>query len=286
MKIMTSILMSILLMSCGSEGPTKNKNQKVVNLEQQDPLIIEDSIDGQYLAKLLPMNQHISGPLDGAVTLSLDKDEFIGDVRFFGNPLTAETVFEQTVHIGNRCPTLADDLNEDGILDETEVLKVVDEVIIPLDGDLNSQWLGANTYPLADSFGSYYYSQVASFQRLLDDLWEIDINFEDLLVKLPKDTIPEFEGKIALIRGISKNLNLPPGVEFTHRNGVHASLPILCGVFQKVRNPPGRRNIDRYPYPHYEGENPDDLSTIGIPEDDTTPDYDIEPTGPILDYGS
>jgi len=278
--------MTIILTSCGSETSTKSKSHKEASLEQQDPLIVSDSIDGQYLAKLLPMNQHLSGPLDGAVTLSLDDDEFIGDVRFFGNPLTAETVFEQTVHMGNRCPTLADDLNHDGILDEIEVLNVVNEVIIPLDGDLNSQWLGANTYPLADSFGSYYYSQVASFQRLLDDLWEVDINLEDQLVKLPKDEVPELEGKIALIRGISKKLNLPSEVGYIHKNGIHASLPILCGVFQKVRTPPGRRNIDRYPYPHYDGENPDDFSNLGIPEDDTTPDYDIEPTGPILDYGN
>lgn len=287
MKVLISIFITLTLFSCGNnQSSSKDKSVKQILVEDQheDPLITAGSYEGQYLAKLVPLNPHLSGPVDGAVTLSLEGDEFIGDVRLFGNPLTAETAFEQTVHIGERCPTLADDLNEDGIIDEEEVLFVIKETLLPLDADLNSQWLGANIHPLSDSFGSYYYSQVASFQKLLEDLWEVDINLEDQLIKIDQETKPEFSGKVAIIRGISKSVALPESLSFSSKRGSHGSFPLLCGVFQKVKNPPGRRNTDRYPYPPH-GENPDDMPTIGIPQDDTTPDYDIEPTGPILDYG-
>lgn len=278
------LLIVFILIACGQKSATNNSsNTSPIN---QETLIIEDTYDGQYLAELLPLNSHLTNTITGAVTVSIEEDDFIGDVRFFGNSLTAETAFEQTIHVGNRCPTLADDENLDGIIDEKEAMKVVGDILIPLDADLNSQWLGANIHPLADSFGSYYYSQKASFQKLLEDLWEVDINLEDQLVKIEKDTRPEFEGRIALIRGISKSLFLPNSVENTNKRGKHAGFPLLCGVFQKVKTPPGRRNIDRYPYPNIEGENPNDMPPVEGPQDPTKPDYDIEPTGPILDYGS
>lgn len=285
MKILL-LLFILFFISCGNEQGSKKTNVIHQSSSDNNLIIEEETIDGQYLAELVPLNPHLSDAITGAVTISLDKDEFVGDVRFFGNTLTAETVFEQTMHVGNRCPTLADDLNQDGILDEKEVLKVVGDILIPFDADLSSQWLGANIYPLSDSFGSYYYSQVTSFQKLLNDLREVDINLEDNLVKLDQGSEPQFEGKVALIRGISKKVFLPNTVEYAHKRGAHASLPLLCGVFQKVKNPPGRRNIDRYPLPSVEGENPDDLPIIRIPDDSTSPDYDIEPEGPITDYGS
>lgn len=287
MKVLLSIFITFTIISCGNDESKKDRSpfKKSENQQKEDLLITPDTSEGQYLAKLFPLNAEISGAVDGAVTLSLEGDEFIGDVRFFGNALTAETAFEQTVHLAERCPNLSDDLNQDGIIDEEEALLVVKDVLIPLDADLNSQWLGTNIHPLSDSFGSYYYSQLASFQKFLDDLWEEDINLEDQLIKIEKGTEPDFRGKVAIIRGIGKDLQLPVSMKFSNKRGLHASFPLLCGVFEKVTTPPGRRNSDRYPYPH-EGENPDDMSTIRIPQDDNSPDYDIEPTGPILDYGN
>lgn len=285
MHLILNTLLAFIILSCGGDPSSKSSGIKKMPPTQLDTFTQQDSIDGQYLAKLLPMNSHLTGPLDGAVTLSLDGDEFIGDTRFFGNPLTAEIILEQTVHIGNRCPTLADDLNQDGVIDEREANEVIKEILFPLDGDLNSQWLGANSYPFSDSFGSYYYSQMASFEKMLDDLWEIDINLDDQLIKLEKNEMPELEGKVALIKGVNKALVLPDTIAHHNKRGLHASFPILCGVFQKVRTNPGRRNIDRYPYPHQEGENPDDMPNIPLPQDDTSPDFDIEPTGPITNYG-
>lgn len=287
MKVLLSIFITFTIISCGNEGSTKKKEHLKNSVEQQteDPLVTPETSEGQYLAKLFPINLEVSGPVDGAVTLSLEGDELIGDVRFFGNALTAETAFEQTIHLADRCPNLADDLNQDGVIDEEEALLVVGDTLIPLDADLNSQWLGANIHPLSDSFGSYYYSQLASYQKFLDDLWEDDINLEDQLVKIEKGTEPDFRGKVAIIRGISKNAELPSTMKFSNKRGLHSSFPLLCGVFEKVTTPPGRRNTDRYPYPHI-GDNPDDNSTIRIPQDDTSPDYDIEPPGPVLDYGN
>lgn len=284
MKYSISLILFFLLCSCGKKM-SQSATEKIVEQKEQDPLIIEEKIDGQYLARLIPINAHISGALDGSATIAIEKDEFIGDVRLFGNKLTADTSFEQSIHIGDRCPTLADDLNADGIIDELETLAVVKGTLLPLDGDLNAQWLGIGIDPLSDSFGSYYYSQVASFKNLLDDLWEEDINLEDPYLKLIPNEDPVFENRVALIRGIKRDVVLPSTVSSQSRRGVHAGLPLLCGLFQKIKSLPGRRNIDRYPYPHQDGVNPDDGATTDIPQDDTTPDYDIEPSGPITNYG-
>lgn len=278
----TSLMVILFIISCGKEDSSSPPLPSKVQRES-DPIKIEKVIDGQYLAKMLPINSHLSTNITGSMTISIDKNEFIGDVRFFGNEqTTANIILEQTIHLGERCPNLNDDQNGDGVLDEQETIAVIGEVLIPLDGDLNSQWLGANSYPLSDSFGSYYYNQVAAWDKTLDDLWDQDINDQDQLIKIPAGTLPELEGRIAMIKGISPEIILPESIQKLSPKALHATLPVLCGVFKKIKSAPGRRNIETYPMPEFSGENPED-NTIN-PSIPQAPQSG-EPSDPVLNYG-
>jgi hypothetical protein len=276
-----SLLVTLFFISCGNGGNTSSSPTAKKIQKEADPIKIENVIDGQYLAKMLPINSHLSGNISGSMTVSIDKNELVGDVLFFGNELsTANIALEQTIHAGERCPNLNDDQNEDGILDEAETIAVIGQILIPLDGDLNSQWLGANSYPLSDSFGSYYYNQVASWDKTLDDLWDEDINDQDQLLKIPARTLPEFEGRIAMIRGISSKINLPETASKLSSKEMHSTLPVLCGIFRKIKRAPGRRNIETYPVPELSGDNPED-NTVNP----SSPPQTGESSGPIINYG-
>lgn len=276
-----SLMVTLFIISCGNGGNSSSSPVTKKIQREADPIKIESIIDGQYLAKMLPINSHLSGNITGSMTISIDKNELVGDVRFFGNEqTTANIVLEQTIHVGERCPNLNDDQNGDGVLDEQETIAVIGHVIIPLDGDLNSQWLGANSYPLSDHFGSYYYNQVASWEKTLADLWDEDINDQDQLIKIQAPTLPKFEGRIAMIKGISPKISLPDTTGILSPKAVHATLPVLCGVFKKIKTTPGRRNVETYPMPELSGENPED-NTVNP----SSPPQPSEPSGPIINYG-
>ena len=100
-----------------------------------------------YLAKLKTLNGLVNGTLAGSITLNKRDDKFLVFSRLFaGTPVTWHM---QNVYTG-RCPDEKDDTNLDGYLDINEASLALKNIIIPLDGDLNSQMAGLNLFPVAD----------------------------------------------------------------------------------------------------------------------------------------
>ena len=265
MRSLSFILASTLILSsCGpsSGGSSQEKakserTQNEATAGNSRPPVVKEKNEGQYMARLSSLNENVAGFITGAATISRIKDELVGDVRFSGEALTAGILHEQNIHIGDRCPTAADDLNGDGFIDAVEGSLVYGKIIIPLDGDLNSQRMGGGIFPVADEFGGYIYSQVASYQKFMEDLREIDINLDDQIVTLAEGEEFDFENKVIVIQGVSVNADLPDTVVSNNQFANYQSLPVACGIFSRVHQVPGRSdNGNRdYPLPEVDGDN-------------------------------
>ena len=263
MRCLALILASTLILtSCGQSSGGKSQKAKSEKTQNEatsgnsHPPVVKEKNEGQYIAKLSALNENVAGLITGAATISRVKDELVADVRFSGEALTAGILHEQNIHIGERCPTAADDLNGDGFIDSVEGSLVYGKIIIPMDGDLNSQRMGGGIFPVADEFGGYIYSQVASYQKFMEDLREIDINLDDLIVTLAEGEEFEFENKVIVIQGVSANAALPDSVASNNQFTNYQSLPVACGLFSRVHQVPGRSDIGNrdYPLPEVEGE--------------------------------
>lgn len=186
-----------------------------------------------YLAQFKTINGHVNGVLSGSVTLDKFDDRFLVYSRLFAG--APDTWHMQNIYTG-RCPELKDDTNFDGYIDVNEAGAAVKNIIIPLDGDINSQMSGLNAFPVADIYGSYFYEKEAKYSVLLKDLKSEDTNPEDNIIKLGRNDKLVLEGKIVLIQGVSKDMTFPETVGSYGEVPHFKTLPIACGVFKKIRD--------------------------------------------------
>lgn len=243
------LLLLALISSCNGGGGGSSTGNPQVH-PQPNPL--ETEMMGTYQALLIPINTSLSKKINGSLTLVREKNDFIADVRLSAGP--ASILHVQNIHIGKRCPTEADDLNMDGYIDAVEGAEVYKEIIVPLDEDLNSQRMGGGTFPLADEYGYYFYSQIANFEKLLADLRDEDINPQDDYVKLASEENFHLVGNVVIITGVPKDTALPETVMGRGRLTNFQALPVACGVIQKLTTVPGRIDNDRTNIPYPGGE--------------------------------
>lgn len=273
-KFFPVLVCSFALTSCGGSGGGSSKGSS--HTKSVDTL--ETDMYGIYQAILSPLNETVSGKITGSLTLMREMDEFVAHVRFVSGP--SSILHSQGIYVGHRCPTLSDDLNKDGFIDAEEGAKVYGNVLIPLDEDLNSQRMGGGTYPLADEFGNYSYSQAASYEKMLDDLLEKDINPTDDIAKLGNQKTLMAIGKVVVIFGIKNDQPLPETVIGKGRLGPHEAMPIACGIVKKVRNSPGEVDLDHSNLPM-----PSEDTQTGHGEINDGADFSRLPTIPGGNYG-
>ncbi len=275
------ILCSALLVSCSKGGSGSTKTPQ----KEARPLEIEMS--GIYQAIFAPINKTVSGHLNGSLTLVREGDEFVADVRFSGGPLSS--LHAQSIHIGTRCPDMSDDLNLDGFIDGEEGALVYDKIIIPLDDDLSGQWHGLGTYPVTDEFGYYFWSRATSFEKLITDLKEDDINLTDEYVKLEPTKAMNLLGRVVVLKGVPVTISLPETVKGKGRETPHMGLPVACGIIRKLTTTPGVIDHDETGIPVPEGETIGGSSGaddgVDFPIGDGTGDEPGEVTGDGGNYG-
>ena len=244
-KMSSHILIALtiipLMSSCG-----KSKSGSAVQRDAY-PDTDESAIDGQYRATFETLNPHINGTIPGSLTLDRKDDRLITFVRLFaGGP---RAWHQQGVYMGRRCPTMGDDKNGDGIIDIVEAMQVVGKMIIPLDSNMNTQASGRGLYPLGDLSGYYHYERVSSFRRLFDDLRSEDLDTEDHITKLGPDEKFSFERRVVMVQGVVEETVLPETVAGLGKRQPFQTLPITCGIINKVTTKPGTSNTDEIPGP-------------------------------------
>ena len=239
-------ILFLILTACGQapQGSRKQEAQVYIKPNEQEHLgpqelvrDLDQAVQGQYLAVFETLNPELTSKITGAFTFSRETviDEIVGDVRITN--AGANLNHAQNVRYGRRCPTLDDDLNQDGILDAEEGELVYGKILIPLDGDLSSQSSHDGEFPVGDSFGNYIYSRVAKFSSFMEDLRANGHNQDHH--KLRADEPLDIEGRVVVVHGVDEASDLPETVRTVGRPSAYQSLPIACGSIKKVLDSPG-----------------------------------------------
>jgi hypothetical protein len=265
LPLMTSLL--ILAAACGKAG-------KPTGLPYREELRADGSnISGTYTAELFPVNINLHAPKAGKATFTRMGDELTARVKLEVGAKGA--YYRQAVYWGSRCPGIESDQNKDGYLDMTEIEAALGDVIIPLDGDLDSQSGGTGNYPSGmNPRGSFFYKKTASFSRFFEDLKDQDPNTHDRVRKLEDQQGFTFLGKVILIQGATEDFKIPTTVSSYYGLSRERSLPIACGVFFRSGSPLS----DEAETVIVTSGEPDDRPDEPTPEVDPIPTPDPTPT--------
>ena len=211
--------------ACGSDDDDDNGSGGTAQQEQQED-------QGFYRVNLTPLNESVSGTPSGTGTITILADEVLANVRVEGT--RGNTTHLQHIHLGDSCPTMDADANGDGIVDVNEGLPSYGPILIPLDDELDSQAEGSGEYPSSNSRGSYSWTKTGSLARMLADLRDTDENPEDALVKLPAGEDLNLAGRVITIHGVPEGTQLPDSVTSLGDQPATRTLPIACGVIERV----------------------------------------------------
>ncbi len=238
MTLLPALLLLFLCSSCGKAKDQKFKEEEVLRIDGSN-------IQGVYEAPLIPINLNTTLGVIGATGVHRSYDSFKAFVKLYIGD--QGVIHKQTLHLGSRCPTIQDDVNGDGYIDLREAHFIVGNILIPLDGDLETQWGGNGSYPQGNGIaGGYFYERTASFSRMFEDLRDIDQNTLDDLEKIPYDQGVSLHQKVILILGVSNSMRLPDSIDDLGMNREN-SLPIACGVLHRT---------DKFPAELYDHSDP------------------------------
>ena len=252
---MKSVIFLFFLIACHRENGPATKSKKTLidsNKIYAEDLEKEETIT--YLAEFKPVNSLFAGEVSGSFTFHKKGDLIVANVRVSNS--SANLTHLQKVLAGTSCPSETSDLNLDGFVDVLEAEVVSGKVIIPLDMDINDQYSLLGAYPISDAWGSYVYSKTASFLKFMEDLRLPDINPDDNVIK--PDLPLGLSGKVIMLYGIPDEIVLPETVSTNDWLSSNQTLPIACGVIQKVLKIPGEFE-------------PDDVIIGTIPRDNRNP---------------
>jgi hypothetical protein len=180
----------------------------------------ELTIDGTYEVKFSPLNSSVGGVTNVKAKIQVIADQISIGLKVIDSP--PMTTHSQFIHNSTECPAEIDDVNGDGFIDPMEASSVLNEVLIPLDGNLNSQEEGTAQFPISNSIGAYTYFQEGILSSLLEDL-----------SMLGHDQELKLEGKVMVIYGIPEDTYLPGSIQNIGTTSDRAALPIACGKISR-----------------------------------------------------
>lgn len=220
-----------MLTSCGNSssggGETSKRAKNPVKQPQE-----ELGITGRYVAKFKSLNSSVAG-----VTYAEGKIQVMGDqitVAMDVKDSPANTVHSQMIYAATECPSEAHDTNNDGFIDPIEASKVLGQILIPLDGDLNTQADGIQEFPTSNFMGKYTYYKEGVLSSLVADLQAPDMDTKDELTKLEPTEDLKLEGKVIVIQGVSSDIYIPGSVRTFEGASDRATLSIACGKITRV----------------------------------------------------
>ncbi|WP_408095573.1 hypothetical protein ACJVC5_11075 [Peredibacter sp. HCB2-198] len=221
------VLMALLgLVACGKDGGGSGSGGSVTQAAAREMV---EAAPGTYYAVLRPVNFYSNGFIPyGSATFTLQADQLQVSTNLDDDQAVPH---RQTLHIGTRCPTQADDSNGDGFVDYEEAMKVVGSALMPLDDDLSSQIAGKDIYPRGRAMT---YKKFASLSKVNADLWKADEDPSDNVMKLASGQGIGFEGRVVLVHGTAPQSSFPTSLAAHPGEQPHISLPIVCGVIGKI----------------------------------------------------
>ena len=206
MKKIISGLCLCLLTSCGAKKESTTLDRR--------PTQELETIQGSFKAILRPYNFNLAGWIpSGMADIKIEGDQI--EIKSWLDD-SANVMHRQNIHFGSRCPTIEDDINQDGLVDFNESKRVAKEIFLPLDQDLDSLSLDDNNYPI----GNFSYHETASIRSLSQKLNQ-NLNLS---------------GKVIIVMGVASNRGLPTTVSQENNQTRESSIPIDCGVIERMPN--------------------------------------------------
>jgi hypothetical protein len=243
LSFIASLAMLAGLSACG--GGSKSGGS-ASPLETPGPGIIveEDEMDleGSYLAVLSPLNESLAGKIVGNVNLKRDGETLLAYARFSGG--RPNSLPQIKLHAGTSCPGSAQDENADGLIDAVEAFEHAGGVLVPLDADLASQSRGDSIWTPTDEFGNYWYEESTAYARFISDLRAPQLERQSDYVKLGPDAPLNLSGRVVIVYGTSRAVELPETVRRRGRLANWQTLPVACGVMKKIKETPGILETD------------------------------------------
>ena len=214
-------LASLVLGICIMTAFSSCNNQHVKSGTRQHSDTMEEfTIDGNYEVNFLPLNSSVGGVTNVKAKIHVIADQITVKLNVKDSPpMTTHTQF---IHDSTVCPGEIDDVNNDGFIDPVEAVSVLNGILIPLDGNLNSYDEGMTQFPISNAIGNYNYYQEGILSLLIDDL-----------VKLGNDENLKLEGKVVVIYGIPEDIYLPGSIRNIGPSTDRAALPIACGKISR-----------------------------------------------------
>lgn len=185
-----------------------------------------------YVAKLLPMNSEVSGThASGEAHFIVNGDELTISV----NVKDAQPSIVHWQHFhgfeGNRtanCPTVAADVNGDGVVDITETEAAAGTTMVPFNTDPAGMDVPHGDYPTARADGSYEYRTTVSLKALEAAFHKAFGNDQSL----------DLDRRVVMIHGVSESTQLPSTVASLGDIPARVTLPIACGRIEQTAPPP------------------------------------------------
>jgi hypothetical protein len=175
----------------------------------------------RFTADLSPLNAHLldSAPA-GEVSLETRGDSLIIMVTARGLPpgmmhLQHFHGFEDGSPA--RCPGPDADANGDGVVDVIETAPMAGTTMVPFHADPASMEIDTETYPHADTQGTYSYRTAVSLDSLRSAF----------RAKFGGDLA--LDRRVVFVHGVPQDVDLPGSAETKAGLPVHVSLPIACG---------------------------------------------------------
>ena len=170
-------------------------------------LVLRGEEEEAHRSYFKSLNPSLTGKVKGHVVMWIRELQFYTRVVIFKGPKSLR--IQQYIHTGIHCPTQRDDLNHDGMIDFSEVIKSSGAILVPLDGKLGSQTSGFNWFPKSDRDGSYYYSRAANLKWFMEDLRARDEDPNDHMIKLGQSEELALNRRVVILYGSASDPLLP-----------------------------------------------------------------------------
>jgi len=195
-----------------------------------------------YEAQLFSANPGYS-TASAVVTIVEDGNQVGFHVQ--GTGLGPDTMQLQHVHVGSACATLANDTNQDGIIDAVEATAAAGPPALPLTLDIaqlsQNSSIGTSessgNYPFSDGNGRFQYIASVSKNILQNALNSQASGGTASPTATPSGGVSGesiLDGRVIEIHGLRAGIQLPDSVQALPGTTPNASFPVACGVITRV----------------------------------------------------
>ena len=180
-----------------------------------------------YVADLEPLNADATFGIDaaGGKAIITERSGRL-EVKVNARGLAPNTIHPQHIHVGDACPTDAQDVNSDGFVDVLEGVPTYGAILVPLDDDLADLGSQLGGFPVPENRnGAITYQASASVAEL------------DAATRGAIGEGLDLSTRHIVLHGVAPDTGLPESVASVGGFPAEVTLPVACGEIRQVNTP-------------------------------------------------